>query len=59
MAKGLRSSALKKNRSALKRKVFGPVESARNERMQAKLLEMVNQPKVTMDVEKDGTLGCR
>jgi len=54
MAKSARSSALKKNRTALKKKVFGPVEAARNERLQAKLLEIVNQPKVTMEVEKDG-----
>ncbi|ESZ94511.1 hypothetical protein SBOR_5091 [Sclerotinia borealis F-4128] len=60
MAKGSRSSSIKANNVALKKKVFGPVETARAERMHAKLLELIAQPKpsaksedVEMDV-KDG-----
>lgn len=64
MAKGLRSSVKKSNRSKLRRKVFAPVEDARLERLHAKLLEAVHQPKASdvakendMDVEEstDGT----
>lgn len=59
MAKSSRSSALKKNNKVLKKKVFGPVEAARNERQSAKLLELAQQPKPLrpeMEVEKDGKL---
>lgn len=52
MAKGARSSSRKANNVALKSKVFGPIESARNERMQAKLLALIAQPKPT-PVQKD------
>lgn len=45
MAKGLRSSVKKSNRSKLRARVFGPVEAARNERLHAKLLEAVQAPK--------------
>ncbi|KAF2273840.1 uncharacterized protein EI97DRAFT_435756 [Westerdykella ornata] len=45
MAKGLRSSVKKANRSKLRARVFGPAEAARNERLHAKLLEAVQQPK--------------
>ena len=45
MAKGLRSSIKKSNKSSLRRKVFGPVESARKERLSAKLLELASQPR--------------
>lgn len=60
MAKGARSSSRKANNVALKAKVFGPVESARNERMQAKLLALIAQPKpsqVQKDVEMEVTEG--
>ncbi|CAG8962058.1 hypothetical protein HYFRA_00005101 [Hymenoscyphus fraxineus] len=52
MAKGARSSSRKANNAALKSKVFGPVEAARNERMQAKLLALIAQPKPKPE-EKD------
>ncbi|KXL50829.1 MAG: hypothetical protein FE78DRAFT_116400, partial [Acidomyces sp. 'richmondensis'] len=45
MAKSARASRIKKNNRALKHKVFGPVEAARNERLSAKLLELAQQPK--------------
>lgn len=55
MAKSARSSRTKANNQALKKKVFGPVETARNERMNAKLLELAQQPKEKMEVEQEGT----
>lgn len=45
MAKSARASTIKKNNSALKKRVFGPVEAARNERLSAKLLELAKAPK--------------
>ncbi|KAF8859627.1 hypothetical protein BDZ45DRAFT_742198 [Acephala macrosclerotiorum] len=45
MAKGARASTKKANNAKLKSKVFGPVESARVERLSAKLLELASQPK--------------
>lgn len=47
---------MKKNNRALKHKVFGPVEAARNERLSAKLLELAQQPKKSTkaEVEVDG-----
>lgn len=57
MAKGSRSSVRKTNNQALKARVFGPVETARTERLSQKLLELAQQPrpqKNEMDVEKDG-----
>lgn len=57
MAKSSRSSAIKKNNQNLKNKVFGPVETARNERQSAKLLELAQQPKplrAEMEVEEEG-----
>lgn len=62
MAKGARASTKKANNVRLKAGVFGPVESARNERLSAKLLELASQPKprkedVVMEVE--GTISDR
>ncbi|APA15370.1 predicted protein [Sclerotinia sclerotiorum 1980 UF-70] len=57
MAKGARSSSTKANNSALKAKVFGPVENARAERLNAKLMELISQPKPsakTEDVDMEG-----
>jgi hypothetical protein len=45
MAKGLRASVKKNNRTKLRSSVFGPVEAARAERLHAKLLETISQPK--------------
>ncbi|PMD49248.1 uncharacterized protein K444DRAFT_622822 [Hyaloscypha bicolor E] len=45
MAKGARASTKKANHQKLKSRVFGPVESARTERLSAKFLELASQPK--------------
>lgn len=45
MAKGARASSKKANRTKLRARVFGPVEQARAERLHAKLLETIAQPK--------------
>ncbi|KAI9844096.1 MAG: hypothetical protein M1837_005810 [Sclerophora amabilis] len=45
MAKGLRSSVKKTNRSKLRSRVMGPVEDARRQRLSAKLLELSSNPK--------------
>jgi len=55
MAKGLRASRVKKNNSALRKKVFSPVENARSERLNAKLQALIAQPKpprAEMEVEE-------
>lgn len=59
MAKGARASTTKTNHQNLKSKVFGPIESARTERLSAKLLELASQPKpkplkedIVMDLEQ-------
>ncbi|RAL60873.1 hypothetical protein DID88_010197 [Monilinia fructigena] len=51
MAKARDSSSTKANNAALKNKVFGPVENARAERMHAKLLELISQPKPSAKTE--------
>ncbi|CAK7213634.1 hypothetical protein SCUCBS95973_001865 [Sporothrix curviconia] len=43
MAKSARASSRKNNNQKLKKNVFGPVESARTERLSAKLMELVAQ----------------
>ncbi|KAF1832765.1 hypothetical protein BDW02DRAFT_454262, partial [Decorospora gaudefroyi] len=56
MAKGARASSKKANRTALRARVFGPVEQARAERLHAKLVETVRQPKpeqTAMDTAED------
>lgn len=58
MARSARSSAIKKNKGVLKKRVFGPVETARNDRMSAKLLALAKAPKEKMEVEQDSELGC-
>lgn len=59
MAKSARSSAIKKNKGALKKRVFGPVESARNDRMSARLLELAKAPKEKMEVEVEQESKCQ
>lgn len=55
MAKSARATSVKKNKSALKKKVFGPVEAARNERLGAKLLELASKAKPPRpEMEVDG-----
>ncbi|KAF2446235.1 hypothetical protein P171DRAFT_385007 [Karstenula rhodostoma CBS 690.94] len=53
MAKGLRSSSKKSNRSKLRTRVFEPVENARLERIHQKLLETAQQPKPETAKEKE------
>ena len=58
MAKGARASSKKANRTKLRARVFGPVEAARAERLHAKLLETIQQPKpekTQMDTTEDST----
>lgn len=61
MAKGLRSSIKKAHRTTLRARVFQPVENERAERIHAKLLEIVQQPKPEapkkseMEVDTEGT----
>ena len=61
MAKGLRASSKKANRTKLRARVFQPVEEARLERLHQKLLETAQQPKPEsakakeMDVDAEGT----
>ena len=59
MAKGARASSRKANNEKLKRRVFGPVETARTERLHAKLMELVSQPKPKLakdDRVEDGVM---
>ncbi|KAF2421260.1 hypothetical protein EJ08DRAFT_653501 [Tothia fuscella] len=54
MAKGLRASVKKNNRTKLRSKVFGPVVDARTERLSQKLLALAEQPrpsKTEMEVD--------
>ncbi|KAJ2982822.1 hypothetical protein NQ176_g1136 [Zarea fungicola] len=54
MAKSGRSSTRKANNRRLASTVFGPAETARAERLSAKLLEVAQQPKpTTSDAEMD------
>lgn len=60
MAKSGRSSTRKANNRRLASTVFGPAETARAERLSAKLLEVAQQPKpTTSDAEMDGIYGIR
>ncbi|KAJ4292193.1 hypothetical protein N0V88_005822 [Collariella sp. IMI 366227] len=56
MAKSSRSSTLKANNQRLKKNVFGPVESARAERLSAKLLALAAEPKPVKDIEMNEEL---
>ena len=49
MAKGLRSSRNKANKSKLRSNVFGPGEIARKERLSGKLIELASKPKPNPD----------
>ena len=56
MAKSARASSKKVNHTKLRARVFGPVEKARAERIHAKLLETIRQPKpekTEMDTAED------
>lgn len=60
MAKSARASVKKHNKTNLRHRVFAPVEQARNERLNAKLLELASQPKPDqpdqMDLEPSMTI---
>ncbi|KAF2854129.1 hypothetical protein T440DRAFT_465136 [Plenodomus tracheiphilus IPT5] len=58
MAKSARASSKKANHTKLRARVFGPAEKARAERIHAKLLETINQPKpekTAMQVDETST----
>ncbi|KAH7390544.1 hypothetical protein BKA66DRAFT_413788 [Pyrenochaeta sp. MPI-SDFR-AT-0127] len=58
MAKSARASSKKANHTKLRARVFGPVEKARADRLHAKLLETIAQPKpekTKMDTTEDTT----
>lgn len=58
MAKSARASSKKVNHTKLRARVFGPAEKARAERIHAKLLDTINQPKpqkTAMDVDESRT----
>lgn len=61
MAKGLRSSVKKSNRTKLRSRVFAPVEDARTQRLHEKLLAIAQQPKPEpskkSEMEVDSTEG--
>ena len=62
MAKGLRSSRKKTNKSKLRSNVFGPVEAARKERLSAKLIDLALEPQQKHDESMkmtDGEQGGR
>ncbi|EPE07223.1 gpi ethanolamine phosphate transferase [Ophiostoma piceae UAMH 11346] len=53
MAKSARASSRKANNQKLKRNVFGPVETARTDRLSAKLMELVAQAKPAHEEKKE------
>ncbi|KIH90700.1 hypothetical protein SPBR_01073 [Sporothrix brasiliensis 5110] len=53
MAKSARASSRKNNNQKLKKNVFGPVESARTERLSAKLMELAAQPAPVKEAKED------
>lgn len=53
MAKSARASSRKNNNQKLKKNVFGPVESARTERLSAKLMELVAQQAPVKEAKED------
>ncbi|EAT83553.2 hypothetical protein SNOG_09361 [Parastagonospora nodorum SN15] len=62
MAKGARASSKKANRTKLRARVFGPADKARAERIHAKLLETIQQPKpekTNMDTTEDATAATK
>lgn len=56
MAKGLRSSTKKANKAILRRRVFGPEEDARKERLSMKLLELASTGKDTKMIDSNNGL---
>ena len=58
MAKSSRAGTVKAKNRRLKANVFGPVESARTERLSAKLLELAAQPKPERNAEEGMNPEC-
>jgi hypothetical protein len=57
MAKSARASSKKTNNQRLKSRVFGPIETARTERLSAKLLQLVAEPRLSQKDTKDAAMG--
>lgn len=57
MAKSSRASTRKANNQRLAKSLFGPVESARAERLSAKLLEIASQSKAERKAEENAMEG--
>lgn len=53
MAKSSRASVNKRNRTNLRKRVFGPADLARAERLSTKLQELAAQPKPQRDAEME------
>lgn len=53
MAKSARSSATKTNRTKIRARVFGPIETARTARLSTKLMELASQPKPREEEKMD------
>lgn len=51
MAKGLRASTKKANKTLLRQNVFGPIEAARKERLSAKLLELASKSSLAIPAD--------
>jgi hypothetical protein len=56
MAKSARASSKKANNQKLKSRVFGPIETARTERLSAKLLQLAAEPRPSQKYTKDVTM---
>lgn len=57
MARSLRSSREKTNKSRLRSNVFGPVEKQRKERLSAKLLELATSSQISAGKQSPGIDG--
>jgi hypothetical protein len=58
MAKGLRATTKKNNRTKIRSRVYAPVDQARTARLSAKLLELASQPRAAKtDMEVDPERG--
>lgn len=51
MAKGLRASTKKANKTLLRQNIFGPIEAARKERLSAKLLELASKSSLVIPAD--------
>lgn len=51
MAKGLRASTKKANKTLLRQNIFGPIEAARKKRLSAKLLELASKSSLAIPAD--------